>query len=272
MIAEAGDGSQAVELAAQLQPDLVLMDIRMPKMDGLEATRRISSDEQQGRTRVLILTTFDIDQYVFEALRAGASGFLLKEAPPEQILAAVRLVTSGDALLTPPSTRRLIERFSIHSPTISASGLEELTEREGEVLARIARGRSNSELSATLHLSAGTVKSHVAHIPMKLGARDRVQAVIAAYESGLIKPASADHAGPHVTRHLPHLRVPASQSSPNDCSARRAAYADKRLPLLLSAGCDTHHETESSGLTPRPSSHSPDLLDAPSGYAPGDPR
>jgi len=183
-----------VDLAVQLKPDLVLMDIRMPKMDGLEATRRITADRHQGHTRVLILTTFDIDQYVFEALRAGASGFLLKEAPPEQILAAVRLVTSGDALLTPPSTRRLIERFSVHAPTITASGLAELTEREREVLTLMARGLSNSELSATLHLSPGTVKSHVAHILMKLDARDRVQAVITAYETGLMKPASADHA------------------------------------------------------------------------------
>lgn len=188
VVGEAADGIQAVELATQLEPDLVLMDIRMPKLDGLQATRRIITDLQPARTRVLILTTFDIDQYVYEAVRAGASGFLLKEAPPEQILAAVRLVTSGDALLTPPSIRQMIERFSNQPTTSATSGVEELSEREREVLTLIARGLSNSELCATLHLSPGTVKSHVAHILLKLGARDRVHAVIAAYESGLVHP------------------------------------------------------------------------------------
>ena len=194
VVGEATDGAQAIELSRQHEPDLVLMDIRMPKIDGLEATRRIINDQQHPRTRVLILTTFDIDQYVYDAVRAGASGFLLKEAPPEQILAAIRLVTSGDALLTPPSTRRLIERFSSPPTTTATSAVEELTPREREILTLIARGLGNSELCATLHLSPGTVKSHVAHILLKLGARDRVHAVIAAYESGLVRPVDTDPA------------------------------------------------------------------------------
>ena len=183
IVGEAADGLEAVAQASRLGPDLVLMDIRMPLLDGLEATRQICADKSLP-TKVLILTTFDIDDYVFRALRAGASGFLLKDALPEQIAAAVRLVASGDALLAPPSTRRLIERFAGPARPRTPSAVDSLSERESEVLTLIARGLSNQELGEELHLSEGTVKSHVSHILTKLGVRDRIHAVIAAYESG----------------------------------------------------------------------------------------
>jgi DNA-binding NarL/FixJ family response regulator len=189
VVGEAGDGEQAVEAARRLRPDVVLMDVRMPAMDGLEATRRIVAESQQP-PRVLVLTTFDVDEYVYEALRGGASGFLLKGAPTEQVVEAVRVVAGGDALISPSVTRRLIEEFA-RRPRADAAPppeLEELTAREREVLELVARGRSNPEIADELVVSAATIKTHVAHILMKLGVRDRVQAVILLYESGAIQP------------------------------------------------------------------------------------
>jgi DNA-binding NarL/FixJ family response regulator len=190
VVAEASDGAEAVSAVRRLRPDVVLMDIRMPGMDGLEATRRILTD---GATcRVIMLTTFDLDEYVFAALRAGASGFLLKDVSPEQLVAAVRMVAAGDALLAPSITRRLIERFVRRDAAASVPPREllSLTAREREVLTLIARGLSNAELAAELHLSEATVKTHVARIFSKLDLRDRVQAVVLAYESGLVQPGS----------------------------------------------------------------------------------
>jgi DNA-binding NarL/FixJ family response regulator len=187
VVGEAGDGAEAVEQTALKRPDLVLMDIRMPRMDGIEATRRIGD-----RARVLILTTFGLDEYVFEALRAGASGFMLKDAPPEELLAAVEVVAGGDALIAPAVTRTVIEEFVRRAPARNADPrLETLTAREHDVLALLARGLSNAEIAARLVLSEGTVKTHVAHVLAKLGLRDRVQAVILAYESGLVVPGAA---------------------------------------------------------------------------------
>ena len=188
VVGEAGDGEEAVEAARRLQPDVVLMDVRMPAMDGLEATRRIVA-ASTAPPRVLVVTTFDVDEYVYEALRAGASGFLLKGAPTEQVVEAVRVVASGDALISPSVTRRLIDEFA-RRPRADAAPppeLEELTSREREVLELVARGHSNPEIADELVVSAATVKTHVAHILMKLGVRDRVQAVILLYESGAIK-------------------------------------------------------------------------------------
>jgi DNA-binding NarL/FixJ family response regulator len=189
VVGEANDGHQAIELARRLQPDVVLMDIRMPHLDGLEATRQLSSDQTLAATRLLILTTFDLDAYVYEALRAGASGFLLKDAPPEQLVDAIRTVTRGDALLAPSITRRLIERF-LRQPVLAAPGskpLDQLTAREREVLELIAHGLSNSEIAVRLYLTEATVKTHVAHIYRKLGLRDRAQAVVYAHEAGLLQ-------------------------------------------------------------------------------------
>jgi DNA-binding NarL/FixJ family response regulator len=191
VVAEAADGTQAVAAALKHQPDVMLMDIRMPEMDGLEATRRILASRPGHDMRIIILTTFDLDQYVYAALSAGASGFLLKDVSPEHLIAAVRLVRCGDALLAPSITRRLVERYSGHQPSSLAqvsADLSALTPRELEVLGLIARGLSNAELAAELTLSEATVKTHVARILTKLQLRDRVQAVVLAYETGLVSP------------------------------------------------------------------------------------
>jgi DNA-binding NarL/FixJ family response regulator len=187
-VGEAGTGAEAAELAMRLRPDVVLMDVRMPQMDGIEATRRICRSPDTDRTRVLMLTTFDLDEYVYAALRAGASGFLLKNIPPEDLLAAVRVVAAGDALLAPSVTRRLIAEFARRpSPTQPLSrDLEDVTNREREVLTLVARGLSNAEIASHLHVSMATVKTHIGHLLTKLGARDRAQLVIVAYESGLV--------------------------------------------------------------------------------------
>jgi DNA-binding NarL/FixJ family response regulator len=188
VVAEAGGGLGAVTNAEGLRPDVVLMDIRMPDLDGIEATRRIVTDE--GSPRVLVLTTFDLDEYVYEALRAGASGFLLKDAPEDQLLAAIRVVAAGGSLFAPSVTRRLIQRFAEdRSGKVSESEtLAELTDRERDVLKLVARGLSNSEIAASLIVSEHTAKSHVSSILRKLELRDRVQAVVLAYESGLVQP------------------------------------------------------------------------------------
>ena len=188
VVAEAGDGEEAVRAVRRLRPAVVLMDIRMPRMDGLEATRRIVADG--AACRVVMLTTFDTDEYVYAALRAGASGFLLKDVSPEHLIAAVRMVAAGDALLAPSITRRLIERFvrPQPGPAVTPKEVSSLTAREREVLILMARGLSNSELAAQLHLSDATVKTHVARILSKLDLRDRVQAVVLAYETGLVVP------------------------------------------------------------------------------------
>jgi DNA-binding NarL/FixJ family response regulator len=188
VVGEAADGRDAVDQARRLRPTLVLMDIRMPRLDGIEATRRLASDRDG--VPVLILTTFGLDDYVYEALRAGASGFMLKDAPPEELLAAVEIIARGDALLTPTITRSVIEEFVRRSPapTASPTALSELTDREREVLALLARGLSNDEIAERLVVSIGTVKTHVAHILQKLSLRGRVQAVILAYEFGVVTP------------------------------------------------------------------------------------
>jgi DNA-binding NarL/FixJ family response regulator len=187
VVGEAGDGRQAVELAASLAPDVIVMDVRMPVMDGIEATRQIASDQGPSGARVLILTTFDLDEYVFEALRAGASGFALKSRPLDELLNAIRTVADGEALLAPSVTRRLIAHFAgqPRTPARTPPGLAELTEREREVLSLVAEGLSNAELAQTLHVSLPTAKTHVSRILTKLGARDRTQLVVLAYQSGL---------------------------------------------------------------------------------------
>ncbi len=187
VVGEAADGRQAVELAASLAPDVVVMDVRMPVMDGIEATRQITCGRGAGAPRVLILTTFDLDEYVFEALRAGASGFALKSRPLEELLSAIRTVAAGEALLAPSVTRRLIAHFTggARPPSRAPRGLDELTEREREVLSLVAQGLSNAELAETLRVSLPTAKTHVSRILTKLGARDRTQLVILAYQSGI---------------------------------------------------------------------------------------
>ncbi len=188
VVGEAGNGHEAIEVAVRLRPDVVLMDIRMPVLDGLEATRGIVTDPEKG-PRVLILTTFDLDEYVYEALSSGASGFLLKDGPAEQLLSAVRVVARGDALLAPQVTRRLIAEFSRRPrPGTRPARLEALTQRELDVLKLVARGLSNGEIARELYVAETTVRTHVAHILTKLGLRDRVQAVILAYEASLVRP------------------------------------------------------------------------------------
>jgi DNA-binding NarL/FixJ family response regulator len=192
VVGEADDGSSGIDEAVRLSPDVVLMDIRMRRVSGLEATRTILSRMSQP-PKVVMLTTFDYDEYVYEALKAGASAFLLKDSPPEQLAAAVRVVAGGDALLHPSITRRLIEDFARRP--IPREGpppeLKELTERELDIMRQVARGLSNAEIAAKIHLSGATVKTHVAHILTKLGLRDRTQAAVMAYETGLVEPGSA---------------------------------------------------------------------------------
>jgi DNA-binding NarL/FixJ family response regulator len=193
-VGEAGTGREAVELAASERPDVVLMDIRMPGMDGIEATRRIAARPDTEDVRILVLTTFDLDEYVFAALRAGASGFLLKDTPPAGLLAAIRVVAGGDALLSPGITRRLISEFARQpAPAAATTDLGEVTGREREVLTLIGLGLSNAEIADRLHVSMSTTKTHVGRLLMKLDARDRAHLVIAAYEAGLVGPAAADH-------------------------------------------------------------------------------
>jgi DNA-binding NarL/FixJ family response regulator len=196
IIGEASNGAQAVALARELRPDVVLMDIRMPELDGIEATRRILTRDHDPKTNVLILTTFDLDEYVYDALRAGASGFLLKDVPARQLVAAIRTVGEGDALLSPSITRRLIEEFAAsRAPVDTAPGLDELTPRELEVLRLLATGKANSEIAAELIVGETTVKTHVTRILTKLGVRDRVQAVVLAYETRLVTPGARPRTG-----------------------------------------------------------------------------
>ena len=189
VVGEAEDGDDAVRLARSLRPDVVLMDIQMPRLDGVEATRQIVA-EPGTDTRVVILTTFERDEYIFEALRVGASGFLLKNAPPEELLHAVRMVADGNALLSPSVTRRVIEQYATTTPVSRhvTDSLAGLTDREREVLCSLASGKSNAEVATTLYVSEGTIKTHVSHILTKLALRDRMQAVVFAYESGLVTP------------------------------------------------------------------------------------
>jgi len=190
VIGEAATGAEAVEIAASARPDVLLMDIRMPVMDGIQATRQITGSPQTADVHILILTTFDLDEYVYAALRAGASGFLLKDTPPADLLTAIRTIAAGDALLAPAVTRRLIAEFArLPQPgRPPAVTLEGITERECEVLALIARGLSNAEIAGTLHVTMATAKTHVGRLLAKLGARDRAQLVIVAYETGLVRP------------------------------------------------------------------------------------
>jgi DNA-binding NarL/FixJ family response regulator len=185
VVAEASDGLEAVDKAAHFRPTVVLMDIRMPELDGLEATRRILAAENA--TRILILTTFDLDEYVYEALAAGASGFVLKDDPPEQLIAAIRTVAAGDALLSPAITKRVIKQFARIPRPAPPKELEDLTERELDVFRLIARGLSNTEIGQELYISDTTVKTHITHILQKLNLRDRVQAVVLAYETGVFE-------------------------------------------------------------------------------------
>jgi DNA-binding NarL/FixJ family response regulator len=195
VVGEAADGEEAVAVTRATRPDVVLMDIRMPRLDGLEATRRITADRHLDGVHVLVLTTYEIDEYVFEALRAGASGFLLKDTLPVDLLNAVRVVAAGDALIAPRITRRLIEEFARRpgpaATDATRTALDQITEREREVLELVARGQSNAEIAAQLYVSHATVKTHVSRLLMKLDARDRAQLVMLAYETGVVKPGAA---------------------------------------------------------------------------------
>jgi DNA-binding NarL/FixJ family response regulator len=200
VVGEAADGEHALRLARALSPDVILMDVRMPVLDGIEATRRLAADERLAAVRVVVLTTFELDEYVFDALRAGASGFLVKDTEPLELLHAVRVAARGDALLSPGVTRRLIAEFVSRSPeTPRAPALDELTEREREVMALVATGLSNDEIATRLVISPATAKTHVSRAMLKLGARDRAQLVVFAYESGLVNPRAparpASHSG-----------------------------------------------------------------------------
>ncbi|AFT98434.1 putative two-component response regulator [Nocardia brasiliensis NBRC 14402] len=188
VVGEADNGEQAVRMTRSLTPDVVLMDIRMPILDGLAATRMIAEDPQLAAVRVVVLTTFELDEYVFEAMRAGATGFLVKHTEPADLVRAVRVVAAGDALLSPGVTRRLIAEFSAHAKTPPPATLSELTEREREVMVLVAEGLTNAEIGARLFMSPATARTHVSRILMKLGARDRTQLVVMAYESGLVRP------------------------------------------------------------------------------------
>jgi DNA-binding NarL/FixJ family response regulator len=193
VVGEAGDGREAIELARALAPDVVLMDVRMPELDGLSATKAIAADDSLAAVRVVILTTFEQDEYVFEALKAGASGFLVKDTEPADLIRAVRAVAAGDALLSPGVTRRLIEEYASHAKDAGASPeLADLTEREREVMALVAEGLSNDEIAARLFVSPATAKTHVSRAMVKLGARDRAQLVVFAYETGLVRPGWLD--------------------------------------------------------------------------------
>jgi RNA polymerase sigma factor (sigma-70 family) len=193
VVGEAGNGREAIELARALVPDVVLMDVRMPELDGLAATRAIAEDEALSAVRIVILTTFEQDEYVFESLKAGASGFLVKDTEPAELVRAVRAVASGDALLSPGVTRRLIEEYASHAKEALSSGaLEQLTEREREVMALVAEGLSNDEIAQKLFVSPATAKTHVSRAMVKLRARDRAQLVVFAYESGLVRPGWLD--------------------------------------------------------------------------------
>ncbi len=186
VVGEAGDGREAIDLVGRAAPDVVLMDIQMPVLDGLAATREVLA--RPGAPAIIVLTTFDRDEYVFEALRAGASGFLLKNAPPEELVAAIRIVARGDALLAPAVTRRVIAEFARHRPLSTDEALSELTHREQEVLGHLAAGLTNAEIARAMILGEATIKTYVSNVLMKLGLRDRVQAVVYAYEHGLVSP------------------------------------------------------------------------------------
>jgi DNA-binding NarL/FixJ family response regulator len=189
LVGEAQNGEEAIALARELDPDVILMDVRMPILDGVEATRRLV--DANSRARILILTTFDLDEYVYAAIRAGASGFLLKDVQPADLVDAIRVVAAGNSLFGPAATQRLVARFGQQrDPSVPTRSLDELTDREREILRLLANGLSNAELATTLHLSETTVKTHVSAVLRKLGVRDRVQAVIAAYDSGLVTPGS----------------------------------------------------------------------------------
>lgn len=188
VVGEADNGEQAVLLAREFTPDVVLMDIRMPVLDGLAATRAIAADAELSAVKVVVLTTFELDEYVFEAMRAGATGFLVKHTEPADLVKAVRVVAGGDALLSPSVTRRLVAEFAAHAKPAPVAALTELTEREREVMALVAEGLTNAEIAARLFMSPATARTHVSRILLKLGARDRTQLVVLAYESGMVRP------------------------------------------------------------------------------------